>query len=137
MGVFGNEVFREWNRTTYAQFNYQIERMDRWRGPGTSNREPVLNNKHANNTQISDYFIEDGSFFRIRNIQLGYNFSQKLLEKLHMQGLRLYVNAQNPVTFKNNTGYTPEIGGSTTRFGVDNGTYPIPAVYTFGMNLSF
>ena len=137
MGVYGNEIFKNWNRNPYSQFNYQIERMDRWRGPGTSNWEPILSNERTNTKQASTYYIEDGSFFRIRNIQLGYNFSTSLLKSIRLQSLRFYLNAQNPVTFANNTGFTPEIGGSTVQFGVDNGTYPIPSVYTFGFNLSF
>lgn len=137
MGVYGNEIFRNWNRNAYAQFNYQIERMDRWHGVGTSNWEPVLNDERSNNREISNYYIEDGSYFRIRNMQLGYNFNRKTLDALHMQKFRIYLNVQNPFTFKHNTGYTPEIGGSTVQFGVDNGTYPIPVIYTFGLNLTF
>ncbi len=138
MGVYGNEIFKEWNRKTYGQFNYQIQRMDRWNGVGTSNWEPSLNSTNTNAQEYSDYYIEDGSFFRIRNIQLGYNFKPELLKSLKIQSLRLYVNAQNPVTFANNTGYTPEIHStSAVQFGVDTGTYPLPAIYTFGFNLNF
>ena len=137
MGVYGNEIYKAWNQNNYAQFNYQIERMDRWHGVGTSNWEPILSTARSNNYKDSDYYIEDGSFFRIRNIQLGYNVSDRLLNALSLKGLRLYLNVQNPVTFKKSTGYTPEIGGSAIAFGVDNGTYPIPAVYSFGFNLSF
>ena len=137
MGAYGNEIFRDWNRNAYAQFNFQEQRMGRWHGPGTSNWEPILSNERSNNEEISSYYIEDGSYFRIRNIQLGYNFSPEVLGKLHMQGFRIYLNAQNLYTFKHNTGFTPEIGGSTVQFGVDNGTYPIPAIYTFGINLTF
>ena len=59
----------------------------------------------------------------------------KLCEKL--QALKVYVNIQNLKTWKHNTGYTPELGGTATAFGVDNGSYPVPAVYTFGINLTF
>ncbi len=137
MGVYGNEIYKAWNQNNYAQFNYQIQRMDRWHGEGTSNWEPILSTARSINYTNSDYFIEDGSFFRIRNIQLGYNLGKKTLKHIGLKGLRLYANAQNPITFKNNTGYTPEIGGSAIAFGVDNGTYPMPAVYSFGFNLSF
>jgi TonB-linked SusC/RagA family outer membrane protein len=136
-GVYGNEIFRSWNRNTFAQFNYQAERLDRWHGPGTSNWEPILNTGRSNNYLISTYYIEDGSFFRIRNIQIGYNFNYEKLSKLHIQSLRIYVNAQNLQTFKNNTGYTSEFGGSATSFGVDNGSYPLPAIYSAGINLNF
>jgi hypothetical protein len=97
----------------------------------------LLNIKHTINNQNSDYYIEDGSFFRIRNIQLAYNFDKELLDKLRIKALKVYTNIQNLKTWKNNTGYTPELGGSATAFGVDDGSYPMPAVYTFGLNLTF
>jgi TonB-linked SusC/RagA family outer membrane protein len=137
-GVYGNEIFRNWeSRTAFAIFNYPAYKLDRWHGVGTSNWEPILNPTRANNLLSSTYYIEDGSYFRLRNIQLGYNLNSNLLEKAHIRSLRVFVNAQNLKTWKNNTGYTPEFGGSSTSFGVDNGSYPLPAVYTFGLNLNF
>lgn len=137
MGVYGNEIFRNWNRNAFAQFNFQEERLNRWTGIGTSNWEPVLNSSRANNRLISSYYMEDGSFFRVRNIQLGYNFNKQTLDKIKLKSLRVFLNAQNPFTFTNSTGYTPEIGGSAVEFGVDNGTYPVPSIYTLGVNLNF
>lgn len=137
MGQYGNEIYRTWDNYNWSQFNYMSARMNRWHGEGTSNSEPLLNTKHTINNLNSDYYIEDGSFFRIRNIQLAYSFDKELLQKIHLQALKLYVNAQNLKTWKNNTGYTPELGGSATAFGVDGGSYPMPAVYTFGVNLTF
>ena len=136
-GVYGNEIFRAWNQGTFADFNYLVQRTDRWNGPGTSNWEPILSTKRSNNYQNSSYWIEDGSFFRIRNLQLGYTFGANMLSRAKIKSLRLYVNAQNIGTFANNTGYTPEIGGSATSFGIDDGTYPVPAVYSVGLNLNF
>lgn len=136
-GVYGNEIFRTWNQGTFADFNYQTGRLERWTGPGTSNWEPILSTKRAVNYQNSNYWIEDGSFFRIRNVQLGYTFGENILSKAKIKSVRIYLNAQNLATFANNTGYTPEIGGSSTSFGVDNGTYPVPAVYSVGINLNF
>lgn len=137
MGVYGNEIFRRWNQQPYAQFNYQVQRLDRWHGIGTSNWQPILNDARTNNQLTSSYFIEDGSFFRVRNIQLGYNLNKRVLDKIKLKSLRVFLNAQNPFTFANNTGYTPEIGGSAIEFGVDNGTYPVPAIYTLGVNMNF
>ena len=62
---------------------------------------------------------------------------QVSLGKAHIKSLRLFVSAQNLKTFKHNSGYTPEFGGSATQFGVDNGSYPVPAIYTFGINANF
>ncbi|SEK41052.1 SusC/RagA family TonB-linked outer membrane protein [Parapedobacter koreensis] len=136
-GVYGNEIFRTWNQNQYATFNFLEDRLGRWNGVGTSNWEPIAHEGRANNRQYSSYFIEDGSFFRLRDVTLGYRFNQDLLTRIKLKGLRVYLNAQNVFTLSNNTGFTPEIGGSTTSFGVDAGTYPVPAVYTFGINLNF
>ncbi len=139
MGSEGNEIYRTWNLYSWSQFNYLESRMNRWHGEGTSNSEPIMaNNRSLNSGSTpSEYFIEDGSFMRIRNIQLGYTFGSNLLQKIKMKSLRVYINAQNPKTWKKNTGYSPEIGGSATAFGIDSNPYPIPAVYTFGLNLTF
>lgn len=137
MGVYGNEIYRTWDNNNFAQFNYLTERLDRWHGEGTSNWEPVLNPGRAINFMNSNYFIEDGSFFRVRNVQMGYTFSPNTLKKIYLTSLRFFVNVQNLKTWSKNTGYTPEIGGSSTAFGIDGGTYPMPAIYTAGINITF
>jgi TonB-linked SusC/RagA family outer membrane protein len=137
MGVYGNEIYRDWGTSTYAQLNYQARHLNRWHGKGTSNWEPILDPSRPINNMPSDYFIEDGSFFRIRNIQLGYTFSPALLGKIYLKSLRLYANVQNLKTWHRNSGYTPETGGSALAFGMDNGGYPMPVIFTLGVNLSF
>ncbi|MFY9172409.1 MAG: SusC/RagA family protein, partial [Petrimonas mucosa] len=137
MGVYGNEIYRDWDTSSFAQFNYLTKRMKRWNGEGTSNWEPILDPGRAINRTYSSYYIEDGSFFRLRNIQLGYTLPKSLLERIHMKSLRIYTNVQNLKSWHKNSGYTPEIGGSAVRSGVDEGTYPMPAIYTFGLNLTF
>ena len=69
MGVYGNEIYRNWGSSSYAQLNYRTEQLNRWHGEGTSNWEPLLDPSHKINQEASSYFIEDGSFFRIRNIE--------------------------------------------------------------------
>lgn len=137
MGVYGNEIYRNWGSSSYAQLNYRTEQLNRWHGEGTSNWEPLLDPSHKINQEASTYFIEDGSFFRIRNIELGYNFDKRLLNRIKVQSLRLYTNVQNPKTWSRNGGYTPEVGGSAISFGIDDGGYPMPTVYTIGFNLTF
>lgn len=137
MGVYGNEIYRNWGSSSYAQLNYRTEQLNRWHGEGTSNWEPLLDPSHKINQEASTYFIEDGSFFRIRNIELGYNFDKRLLNRIKVQSLRLYTNVQNPKTWSRNGGYTPEVGGSAISFGIDGGGYPMPTVYTIGFNLTF
>lgn len=137
MGQGGNQIYRTWDNYNFAQFNYMEQRLGRWHGEGTSNSQPLLNTKHSINFENSDYYVEDASFFRIRNVQLGYTFDKALITKVGLKALKAYFNIQNLKTWKNNTGYSPEFGGSAIAFGVDNGGYPIPAVYTFGVNLTF
>jgi len=136
-GVYGNEIWRSFgNGNSFAQFNYREDRLARWTAPGTSNWEPRVGD-FAINKVNSTYMIEDGSYIRLRNIQLGYTFNTTLLAKAHITSLRIYVNGQNLKTWKNNSGFTPEAGGSATAFGIDGGGYPIPAITTFGFNLTF
>ena len=85
MGVYGNEIYRNWGSSSYAQLNYRTEQLNRWHGEGTSNWEPLLDPSHKINQEASTYFIEDGSFFRIRNIELGYNFDKRLLNRIKVQ----------------------------------------------------
>ncbi len=136
-GVYGNEVWRNWgNGASFAVFNYRDARLGRWTGGGSSNWEPKIGNDAINNLP-SSYMIEDGSYIRLRNVQLGYNFNHKTLSKVGISSLRFYVSGQNLVTWKHNSGFTPEAGGSATQFGVDNGGYPVPTVTTAGFNITF
>jgi TonB-linked SusC/RagA family outer membrane protein len=137
-GVYGNEIWRDWgNGSTFAQFNYRTDRLNRWNGAGTSNWEPRLNDGSGYNKQNSSYMIEDGSYVRLRNVQLAYDFDSKLLNKYSIQGLKLFINTQNPVTWNHNSGFTPEAGGSPISFGRDSGGYPLPAITTLGLNVTF
>ena len=94
------------------------------------------------NDRVSDRYIEDGSYLRIKNITLGYTFPKKMLSRWKMENIRLYVNIQNLYTFTKYTGYDPEVGASTQdaagmTFGVDNGRYPSPTTYSCGLNITF
>jgi TonB-linked SusC/RagA family outer membrane protein len=136
-GVYGNEIWRSFgNGNSFAQFNYRTDRLNRWNGPGSSNWEPRVGD-FAINKVNSTYMIEDGSYIRLRNLQLGYTFNSSLLTKAHISSLRIYISGQNLKTWKNNSGFTPEAGGSAISFGIDGGGYPIPAITTFGLNVTF
>ncbi|WP_164972646.1 TonB-dependent receptor [Lacibacter luteus] len=137
-GVYGNEIYRYWGSSElpFTRFNYPTFRLNRWTGDGTSNWEPAVSSRPINRLP-STYGVEDGSFFRIRNVQLGYNFSPEKLRTVHIKSFRIFVNAQNLKTFKRNSGYTPEFGGSPTQFGIDNGNGPIPVIFTGGINVNF
>ncbi len=92
------------------------------------------------NDRISDRYIEDGSYLRIKNITLGYTFKKELISRWGLQNVRAYVNLQNVATFTHYSGYDPEIGASTQStnvYGLDNGRYPSPTVYSVGLNVTF
>lgn len=138
-GVYGNEVYRYWGSSElpFTKFNYPAFKLNRWHGEGTSNWDPILGDNHPINRLPSTYGVEDGSYFRIRNMQVGYNISPEFLKKYHISSFRIFANVQNLKTWKKNSGYTPEFGGSATSFGIDNGNGPIPRVFTAGINVNF
>jgi TonB-linked SusC/RagA family outer membrane protein len=138
-GVYGNQVFRTWGslESPFQRVNYSAEKLDRWHGEGTSNWVPIISQGDRFNYNGSTYNIEDGSYFRIRNVQLAYNFSQHLISRAKMKNVRAYLNVQNLKTWKNNLGYTAEYGGDATAFGYDNAGGAIPVVSTIGLNITF
>ncbi|HEY9341595.1 MAG TPA: TonB-dependent receptor, partial [Hanamia sp.] len=138
-GVYGNEVYRNWGSTEspFQRVNYPAFKINRWHGAGTSDWDPILGQDHRVNYEVSTYGIEDGSYFRLRNIQLGYNLPADVISRANIKNVRLFGNIQNAKTWKNNSGYTPEFGGTATSFGVDNAGGAIPVVTTFGLNVTF
>ncbi len=97
-------------------------------------------NDPNDNDRISDRYIEDGSYIRLKNISLGYTVPKKWISKWGLENLRVYCNIQNLLTITGYDGYDPEIGVSTTSsnvYGLDNGRYPSPTTYSFGLNVSF
>lgn len=138
-GVYGNEIYRYWGTSelTFAPFNYPAWKLNRWNGPGTSNSVPQLNSHNINTKGLSTFGIESGSYFRIRNVQLGYSIPSDALQRTGIKSFRVFVSAQNLKTFKKNSGFTPEFPGTATSFGIDVGNGPLPAVYTAGINVTF
>lgn len=138
-GVYGNQIFRVWGslESPFQRVNYPLFKMNRWHGPGTSNWEPIISQQDRFNYNGSTYNLEDGSYIRIRNIQLAYTFTQAWLYRAKIKTARLFVNVQNPKTWKHNEGYSPEQGGTATYFGYDYGDGPIPMIATAGINVTF
>lgn len=127
----------------YADGSKWFDHIDnvRVKNPGTKIPHSSINDPNDND-RISDRYVEDGSFLRIKNITLGYTFPKALLNKAKIENLRVYVNIQNLYTFTRYTGYDPEVGASTQdstglTYGLDNGRYPSPAMYSFGLNITF
>lgn len=133
----GNEIVRNYernerltNRTSYF--------LDRWTGEGTSNSFPRVTTGANSNILFSDFFVEDGSFVRLQNIQLGYSLSDKVLENTKIKNWRFYISAQNLVTLTKYQGFDPTTtSGAPIGGGIDNGFYPNPRTFLLGMNLKF
>jgi TonB-linked SusC/RagA family outer membrane protein len=148
-GVEGNKIYNQVNTDIegfYRAFNI-TERVatKSWNGAGTSNTLPRLSWTGAqNNKQASTRFLEDGSYTRLKNVQLGYNLSTAALRKLRISSMRWFVSAQNLFTVTKYTGQDPEMGTSANSagdgvkaVGIDWGTYPSARTFTAGVNLNF
>ena len=135
-GVAGNQIVQSW-RNPGALDNYSTEILQRWHGPGTSNRIPRVTEDGRNWTQFSDLYIHSGSFLRINTITLGYDFS-KIAKKAFLSKIRLYASVLNAFTITKYNGMDPE-GGYNEGFssGVDLGYYPRPRTMMVGANIRF
>lgn len=137
-GTAGNQVFDASRRTDITYANLPSYMLGRWTGEGTSNKYPRFAfGDNANNWQSSDLYVKDGSYFRLKNIQLGYTLPQNWTKKLFVSSLRLYVAAENLLTFTKYDGCDPEISSGGTSLGVDRGVYPQAKTWTIGANISF
>ncbi len=151
VGSLGNDVVNANKGWWYSgSYNYNkiagLENMA-WHGAGTSNSVPRIaaNDNNQNLTRFSNFYVEDGSYARVRNLQLGYTFSKGISNAMHMASLRLYVSGQNLFTFTKYSGLDPEIGygrsytdaASALNRGVDLGNYPTSRTYLVGANIAF
>jgi TonB-linked SusC/RagA family outer membrane protein len=136
-GVAGNEIVQSWRNHSDAKANYSAAILERWHGPGSSNRIPRVTEDNRNWTQFSDLYIHDGDFLRISNITLGYDFA-KLVRKNYLGKVRLYASVLNLYTFTRYNGMDPEIGyGEGFSSGVDLGYYPRPRTIMVGASIRF
>jgi TonB-linked SusC/RagA family outer membrane protein len=137
-GSQGNDVYNL-NRVyteggLYSNGNSSTRVLGRWTGQGTSTDVPRAVAGDPNlNLRVSSYFIEDGSYLRIKVLTLGYNFPKTLLNRFAGQTLRVYVTSQNLLTLTKYTGFDPELGSA----GLDRGIYPQSRVFLAGLNIGF
>lgn len=143
-GVFGHQIMRSWRHWGFSSDNYTGLIMGRWHGEGTSNTMPRVstNASNGNWNRISNLFMEDGDYFRMQNITLGYDFKHLLPAANWLSQLRVYVAVQNLFTITNYTGMDPELGQSAHSdynwsSGIDVGYYPSPRTWMVGANLKF
>jgi TonB-linked SusC/RagA family outer membrane protein len=133
----GNDLIRNYERTENKlnKLNYVL---DRWTGEGTSNTVPRVTTGPSSNNLFSSYFVEDASFLRIQNIQLGYSLPKSIVEKLGMSKFRLYGSVNNVYTFSKYRGFDATANtGDPIAGGIDSGFYPAPRIYSFGLNVNF
>jgi len=137
-GVFGNKIYNYNREQRYGNETWDLDMYNnRWHGAGTSNTNAMIT---SNQSIIlpSSFYVEDGSYIRLRNVQVGYNLPKEFAKALSITKLRLYLSAQNPWTSFKYSGFSPEITNSDrVQMGIDNNVYPISAIYTIGMNLTF
>ena len=133
----GNKILnaKRMQRGTFTDANYDLDFYKNcWRDDNKSNVYP---SPEAASTsfiqQANDFYVEDASFFRIQNVQLGYSFTGMKWAK----SIRLYISAQRPLSLFRYNGFTTEIGGSPISSGIDSSVYPMQAIYTAGVNFNF
>ncbi len=139
-GTVGNDIFNGTRRHDLTTANMPARFLNRWTGEGTSNDIPrsTATDPNGNFSKISDFYIEDGSFLRVKDMQVGFTLPQSALSYLKIQHIRLYVAAQNLLTFTNYNGFDPEIGArSALDIGIDRGIYPQARAYRVGLNVTF
>ncbi len=136
-GQSGNQIINSKRMSRFGLYNFEAVYLDRWHGEGTSNTEPRVTTSGVN-YEFSERFVEDGSFLRLRNVQVGYTLPKIILERLHVQTLRVYATGANLLTWQKYSGYTPEIFNSSVfDAGIDRGVYPLAKSLTVGLDLTF
>ena len=136
-GVSGADVFDATYRTDIYSGNFPNWMLGRWCGEGTSNKYPRLAEGNTTNWQVSDLYVYDGSYCRLKNLTVGYTLPQNLTRKVSVQRLRFYVQFENLITWTKYHGFDPEIASNATSLGVDRGIYPQARTFTMGLNISF
>jgi TonB-linked SusC/RagA family outer membrane protein len=142
-GNFGNKV---WNNVKYWRDFYssfgtaksQTALYDSWTPTHMNATAPIqeLNGYFSTNGTANSYYVEGGSYLRAKNTQLGYTFSAPMLKRLSIQKLRVYLSAANLFTITKYSGVDPELPGTSTDFGIDEGTYSSSRTFLIGVNLS-
>ena len=151
-GATGNKIYYQVATDIegfYRAFNVTQRVYDeRWTGEGTSNTQPRVSWQGSSNNKLpSTRFLEDGSYVRLKNVQLGYSIKDNMTKKFGFRGARVYLSAQNLLTITNYPGMDPEMTssdntrneqfGGNVASGIDWGTYPSARVYSLGVNLNF
>ena len=140
-GQGGCQIFNVSRRTDLYYVNLNKSILNRWTGEGSTNKYPRFMFDSPNeNYRVSDLWLEDGSFLRARNVQIGYTLPQAISRKAAISRLRVYLMAENLFTLTKYTGCDPEVTGGNgfgTEQGIDRGVYPMSRIFSVGVNLTF
>jgi len=142
-GIYGNEIFQGliyYNESSNAYWNMSPDMMDYWTEDNLDASVPRLDMRNSNdNLRFSDRYIKNGSFFRIKNVQLGINLPSKVCQAIKVEKVRVYIAAQNLKTFSKYSGFDPEIGTGNVALdiGIDRGFYPVSRSYMVGASFTF
>lgn len=142
-GQIGAQTFNVTRRTDLYYINLPRTILNRWTGEGSTNSAPrfTWDGGTNENYRVSNLWIEDASFLRARNVQLGYTIPQSLTQKVGISRLRLYAQAENLFTLTRYSGCDPEVTGGNsgygTEYGIDRGVYPQAKTFSFGLNINF
>lgn len=139
-GTQGNDVYVNTTRFDFNFVNRPASALGRWTGEGTSNTEPRVSLSDPNqNVRVSDRFIQDGSYLRLKTLQLSYHVPKRWLNKAHLDNLKIYLTGQNLLTWTKYSGLDPEIGvvGNSLEIGIDRGFYPQARTVLGGVSLGF
>ena len=141
-GVAGNEIFNQMKYTYYFDYsnNCVTDVLNAWSETNKDTNIPIMKTANTNggNSLPSEFYVEDGAYFRCKNLQIGYTLPKKVLDKLSFTNLRFYVGVQNLFTITGYSGYDPEVSSNVLfSRGIDNSSYPNARTYTFGFNASF
>ena len=133
----GGDIYRAYERNLNFTNRFAAT-LDRWTGEGTSDSEPRVTFIDTNNNRrASDRYVEDGSFVKIKNIQLGYTLPESVIKTTGFTQIRVYGQVKNAFTFTDYSGYDPEISSGVLDTGIDRGSYPQPRIWTVGVNVKF
>ena len=138
-GSHGNDIYKGMFRYDLNTTNLPTSALDRWTGEGSTNEAPRVTHADLNqNNRVSDRFIEDGSYLRVKSLMVGYTLPSEILDRVGISKFRIYASANNLFTLTKYTGLDPEIGTrGTLEIGIDRGFYPSPRIYNLGINVTF
>lgn len=135
-GNFGNKIYNAKQNERYSgSDNWDVSFMDRWT-PGNTNTNIPRMTLEGNNYLVSDRYVENGSYVKLQNVELGYTFPKAWIQRIGLQKLRLFASGSNLLYFTKYKGFTPEVAGSAMEAGIDRTVYPVTSGARFGLNIT-